>query len=102
MRFSEPNTFLLQAILLGLYKPSEPAALVGPAVLRTGCSFSDNSTCVPHGGILRRPAKAESWPADRRRFVMQIYGSTQLHGAQGINAPHFNRTQAPAKPNTQS
>ena len=33
---------------------------------------------------------------------MQIYGSTQLHGAQGINAPHFNRTQAPAKPNTQS
>ena len=30
---------------------------------------------------------------------MQIYGTTQLHGAQGINAPHFNRTSAPAQTN---
>jgi len=27
---------------------------------------------------------------------MQVSGLTQLHGAQGINAPHFNRTSAPS------
>jgi negative regulator of flagellin synthesis FlgM len=97
MRFTEPKTFLLQAILLGLYKPSEPAAFVGPAVKRTGSS--DKTTCEPRGGILRRLG-TDQWFADRRRFDMQIYGSSQLHGAQGINAPHFNRTSAPAQSNT--
>ena len=29
---------------------------------------------------------------------MQINGLTQLHGAQSIGAPHFNRTTAPAAP----
>jgi negative regulator of flagellin synthesis FlgM len=27
---------------------------------------------------------------------MQVHGLTQLHGAQSINAPHFNRTTPPA------
>ena len=31
---------------------------------------------------------------------MQIYGPTQLHGTQGINTPHFNRSSAPAASNT--
>jgi len=29
---------------------------------------------------------------------MQINSLTQLHGAQSISAPHFNRTAAPAAP----
>jgi negative regulator of flagellin synthesis FlgM len=29
---------------------------------------------------------------------MNIQGVSQLHGAQGINAPHFNRTSAPSTP----
>lgn len=29
---------------------------------------------------------------------MQINGLTQLHGAQNISAPHFNRTSAPTAP----
>ncbi len=31
-------------------------------------------------------------------MTMPIYGTTQLHGAQGINAPHINRLQQPATP----
>ena len=30
---------------------------------------------------------------------MQVYGPNQLHGVQGIGAPHFNRTTAPAASN---
>ncbi len=31
---------------------------------------------------------------------MQIYGPAQLHGTQGVNAPHFNRTAPSAAANT--
>jgi negative regulator of flagellin synthesis FlgM len=33
---------------------------------------------------------------------MQIYGPSQLHGAQGINAPHINRVHEAATPATPS
>jgi negative regulator of flagellin synthesis FlgM len=28
---------------------------------------------------------------------MQIYGSSNVHGAQGIQGPHYNRTNAPSQ-----
>lgn len=31
-------------------------------------------------------------------MTMPIYGPAQLHGAQGINAPHINRVQQPTTP----
>jgi negative regulator of flagellin synthesis FlgM len=33
---------------------------------------------------------------------MQVYGPTQLHGAQSISAPHSTRVSAPAEPSYSS
>jgi len=98
MRFTEPDKFLSLATRLGLHKPGEPLTVYAGSVAGNGLKFSDNPIGGPRGSILCRSV-TDLRPAASRRFVMQIYGPAQLHGAQGINAPHFNRTSAPAAAN---
>jgi negative regulator of flagellin synthesis FlgM len=100
MRFTEPDKFLFTAIRLGLYRPSEPQSTFVGAAAGTEWKFRDISICKPRGRILCRWVSSDLRPAFRRRLVMQIYGPAQLHGTQAINAPHFNRTSAPAATNT--
>jgi negative regulator of flagellin synthesis FlgM len=100
MRFTQPDTFLCQAIWLGLYHPSGQALTVVSAVANgsgsrfcdTAFLYCDTCTIEPPGNILCRSVSADLRPLVRRRFEMQVHGLTQLHGAQNINAPHFNRT----------
>jgi negative regulator of flagellin synthesis FlgM len=97
MRFTQPDTFLCEAIWLGLYQPNGSVQLnaVSAAVDRLGFRLCDTITSQLPGGFLRWSVSPDLRLAVRRRFVMQINGLTQLHGTQSINAPHFNRTSGP-------
>src|SRR5262249_7746825 len=98
------------AIWLGLYHPS-CQALASTSALANGsrsrfCNtaflWCDTCTTRPPGNVLCRSVIADQRPSARRRFDMQIHGLTQLHGAQNINAPHFNRTSPTTNANTSS
>jgi negative regulator of flagellin synthesis FlgM len=105
MRFNQPDTFLCQAIWLGLYHPSGPTLMDGcgastPTLGSRFCDtvflFCDTRTIEPPGIVLCRSVSSDLRPLVRRRFDMQVHGLNQLHGAQNINAPHFNRSAPPA------
>jgi negative regulator of flagellin synthesis FlgM len=104
MRFTQPDTFLCEAIWLGLYQPSGLLQLtaVGAAANRLGFPVDDTVTNQLPGGVLRWSVSSDLQLAVRRRFLMQINGLTQLHGTQSINAPHFNRSSAPSSPTSPS
>jgi negative regulator of flagellin synthesis FlgM len=99
MRFTEPDKFLSLAARLRLIGLQEFVAIGASSLAGLGPKFSDNSICRPHGSFLCRLAETNQQPAARRRFAMQIYGPSQVHGTQSISAPHFNRTTAPAASN---
>jgi negative regulator of flagellin synthesis FlgM len=97
MRFIQPEQFLSQAILLGLVRIDAAAKFCSASSNRVGSRHYDNWTDEPLSIRLSLVASECTSPV-RRRLVMQINGLTQLHGAQSISAPHFNRTSAPAAP----
>jgi negative regulator of flagellin synthesis FlgM len=98
MRFTHPDTFLCEAIWLGLYQPMGSVQLnaVSASAHRLGFRLiDDNATNQLPGEILRWSVSSDLQLALQRRFIMHINGLSQLHGTQSINAPHFNRTSAP-------
>lgn len=94
MRFSDPESFWYAVCL--------PQAAIsfaktdGPTRARNGLVFCDNSTCEPAGKGCREADRSDGRLQDRGRFIMQIYGPAQLHGAQPISAPNFHRTNETA------
>jgi negative regulator of flagellin synthesis FlgM len=97
MRFNRPNVF--QTLGLGIEVKQPPKA--SAFARRRFSRFYVQPTNKPTGGILRR---INDW-SDRglevfrsMTMTMPIYGPAQLHGAQGLQAPHTNRINPPSTP----
>ncbi|HZZ28591.1 MAG TPA: flagellar biosynthesis anti-sigma factor FlgM [Pirellulales bacterium] len=107
MRFTQPDTFLCEAIWLGLYQPHGSVQPNAKGASADRCGFplyvavtkdtvtKDTVASQLPGGFLRWSVSSDLRLVVRRRFVMQINGLSQLHGTQSINSPHFNRTSSP-------
>jgi hypothetical protein len=104
MRFTHPRVFSQWcARVTGAPKKQLAGAPVSEVVPRP-VRLQHQLTSYPQGRVpcLKTDRSDRPWLTTQRRTTMQIHGINQLHGVQGINAPHINRVHEAATPATPS